>query len=517
MEPSFQDFLSWSNNKEILKVIKNEILYFSNKIYKYNSFSLKQERNLVLTDKSLYNFQNKKIKRQMKYEEMLGITFSKQSNEFVIHAKEGYDFHYISQDKTIIIYIISVFYEKISNKPIILCEVNEKSLKQYVTSKKDKKKDNSISRLNDNNKIDTQTFIIDNNPTEANKRSNTESSGGKIINVPPPQENPKFINNQLIFSKEDKIRNTGIEDFEVVKLIGRGATSKVFLVKNKINSKYYALKSLAKEKFEINIKDNNFKIIKELKFPFLINLPLCFETNDKVYFAFEYIQGEELFYNIKINKNLNEEKIKFYTAIICLALDYLHKNGIEFKCFNSKNILIDKNGFLKIVPFHLGKIFPNKRAINKNIYEKYHNEYTPPELFSEENKNQNIKGADWWNLGIVVFEMAYGIPPFFSDDDNEIKNMIKNNEIIFPKIPAISESLKDLITKLLKIKCEERLGYKNGIEEIKNHRFFEGLNFDELLEMKINPLYKPVVGNANEGNKTINKIFTFEDLQKYET
>ena len=120
MEPNIQDFLGWSNDKEILKIIKGEKLYYSNKLYKYNSFSMKQERNLLLTDKSLYNFKNKKLKRQMKYEEMLGITFSKQNNELVIHGKDGYDFHFISQDKIIIIYIISVLYQKICNKHIIL-------------------------------------------------------------------------------------------------------------------------------------------------------------------------------------------------------------------------------------------------------------------------------------------------------------------------------------------------------------------------------------------------------------
>ena len=515
MEPSFQDFLSWSNDKEVLKAINNEVIYFSNKIYKINTF--KQERNLVLTNKSLYNFQGKKVKRQMKYEEMLGITFSNQSNEFVVHAKEGYDFHFLSTDKTMIIYLISVFYESIVNKPIILCQVNEKSLKQYVTTKKDKKKDINISRLDDNNKIDTQTFIIDNNPLQIKKRSNTESSGGKVTNIPPPKENPKFINNNLIFTNEDKINSAGIEDFEVIRLIGRGATSKVFLVKNKFNHNFYALKSLVKNYMEMNNEDNNLKKIKELKFPFLINTALCFETNEKVYFAFEYIQGEELFYNIKINKYLNEEKIKFYAGIISLTLNYLHNNGIEYKCFNSRNILIDKDGYLKLVPFHLWKIFPIKNDKNKKTSEKLFNECTPPEIFSEDNNSRNIKGADWWNLGIIIFEMAYGIPPFFSDDDNEMKNMIKNNELKFPIIPVISESLKDLINKLLIKNYEERLGYKNGIEEIKNHEFFKELNFDELLEMKIKPLYKPIIGDINAGNKKINNIFTYEDLQKYET
>ena len=111
MESNFQDTLCWSNDIEIQKIIGNEKIYFSNKVSKFSSFSMKQERNLVLTNKCLYNFQNKKIKRQMKYEEMLGITFSNQSNEFVIHANQGYDFHFISQDKITIVYIIAKFYE----------------------------------------------------------------------------------------------------------------------------------------------------------------------------------------------------------------------------------------------------------------------------------------------------------------------------------------------------------------------------------------------------------------------
>ena len=179
MEANFQDFLGWNFDKDIIKIIGDETLYFSNKVSKYNSFGMKQDRNLLLTDKCLYNLQNRTVKRQMKYDEMLGITFSNQSNEFVVHADKGYDFHFLSQDKMTIIYIIAKCYEKLLNKPIILCEVKDKSLKQYVTTKKDKKKNSSNSKLNEDNTIDTQTFIIDNDPVELNKRSYTEVSGGR--------------------------------------------------------------------------------------------------------------------------------------------------------------------------------------------------------------------------------------------------------------------------------------------------------------------------------------------------
>lgn len=515
MESNYQDSLCWGNDNEIQKIIGNEKIYFSNKVSKFSSFSMKQDRNLVLTNKCLYNFQNKKLKRQMKYEEMLGITFSNQSNEFVVHANQGYDFHFISPEKITIIYIIAKFYGTIMNKAIILCEVNEKSLKQYVTTKKDKKKDINNSRLDENSIIDTQTFIIDNNPKLINKRTYSQNSNGKMNNLPIVLENPKIIKNSVIYSNDEKIKNVGFDDFNIIKLLGRGLSGKVFLVKNIFNKEYYALKSVSKNIFEIN--DLTLKIIqffsRDSKFPFLINPYFCFETEDRIYLIFPYIQGEELFYHLKMYKFLEEEKIKFYAAIIGLSLDYLHNNGIKYKFFNSKNLIIDRDGYLKLVPFHTRKIFGKKKNMNnKNILERNKNEYSPPEIYLEENE-QNIEEADWWNLGIIIFEMAYGIPPFYSDNDNELKNLIINTELKFPKSSKISEDLKDLIKKLLNKNNKERLGY-HGFEEIKNHKFFKDFNFIDLLEKKIKPLYKPIIGQILEGNKTINKIYSFEDLQK---
>ena len=252
-----------------------------------------------------------------------------------------------------------------------------------------------------------------------------------------------------------------------------------------------------------------------MNFPFIINVHFCFETEDRLYFAFPYIQGEELDYNLKINKNFNEEKIKFYAAIIALTLDYLHNNGIEYKFFNLKNILIDSDGYLKIVPFHIGKIFDIKNVNNKmnNISEKYINEYSPPEIYAEGESNI-IKAADWWNLGAIIFEMIYGIPPFFSENYSEMKNIITNKELKFPTNFIISENLKDLIKKLLNKKYEERLGYNNGLEEIKNHEFFKDFKFDDLLKKKIEPPFKPNIGEILESKNKIEEKFTYDDLKK---
>lgn len=515
MEANFQDFLGWNFDKDIIKIIGDETLYFSNKVSKYNSFGMKQDRNLLLTDKCLYNLQNKKVKRQMKYDEMLGITFSNQSNEFVVHADKGYDFHFLSQDKMTIIYIIAKCYEKLLNKPIILCEVKDKSLKQYVTTKKDKKKNSSNSKLNEDNTIDTQTFIIDNDPVELNKRSYTEVSGGRSTTSTIFEENQKNINSEVIFSNDEKIKYVGYEDFIIYKMIGKGITGKVFLAKNRFNDEYYALKSIEQKNF--NIDEDSLKKIKKfsknLKFPFLINVHFCFQTQERLYLVFQYIQGEELYYHLNINPNFNEEKIRFYASIIALTLDYLHNNGFEYKLFSLKNILIDKDGYLKLVPFHIGKLFKPDNIKSKKILEKYKNEYSPPEIYYEGN-SQIIKSADWWNLGVIIYEMVYGIPPFFADNYTELKNIVINKEIKFPTSISISENLKDLINQLLNKKFEERLGYKNGIEEIKNHAFFKDFNFEELLKKKIESPYKPIIGDILEGNKKLKEKFTFEDLKK---
>ena len=519
MKPNFQDLLNLYMDKDIIKIIGNETIYYSNKIYKINAFSIKKERSLVLTDLSLYNIKNKKVKRKMKYEEMLGITFSTFNNEFVVHANKGYDFYFLSHDKTIIIYIIAKCYEKIVHKHIILCQVKDKSLKPYVTTKKQKKKDSHHSELDEKNRIDTLTFIIDNDPVETSKRSLKDLVGGaKNPNFPVIQEEPKKINSKIIFSNDNKIKDIGFEDFNIVTIIGRGISGKALLVENQFNKENYVLKNIEKKYFDID--DSKLQKIKQftknLVFPFLINIDFCFETDDRIYFAFPYIQGEDLFYNIYKNEKFDEEKIRFYSGIIGLTLDYLDKNGVKYKSFSSKNILIDKDGYLKLVPFHIGTIFKIKNDDKnkyKNIVENYKNEYSPPEVFIDD--TQKNKCAYWWNLGVLIFEMIYNIPPFFTDIDAEMKNVITNNELKFPNIPQISENLKDLINKLLNKKCEERLGYQNGFDDIKKHIFFKDYNFEELLGKTKEAPYKPTMTVMLETNKKMEEKFTYKDLKKY--
>ena len=293
MEPNFYDHLGWSSDKSILSIIGKEIIYYSNKVYKYNSLSMKQERSLLLTDQCLYNIEKKKVKRMMRYKEMLGITFSNHSNEFVVHALEGFDFHFVSEEKLVIIYIIAKCYEIILNESIIICEVKEKSLKQYITAKKFKKKDNKTTKLDKKYAIDTRTFIEDNPPPKINKRSYTEFDAKGILSE--FEEGPKLFKNELIFSTDLKIKFINLSDFIIKAVIGKGSVSKVLLSLCKKNEKYYALKYISIDNLNLN---NNYdpknlkNFLVKLYFHFLINVEFCFQTNEKIYFSFPYIKGE---------------------------------------------------------------------------------------------------------------------------------------------------------------------------------------------------------------------------------
>ena len=178
MEVVVFDTLKWAKDPDILKIIGKEILYYSNKVVKINHYNISQDRFLVLTDESLYNFQKKKLKRKIEYNKIQGITYSKISPElFVVHGNEvEYDYSFQSLERNLVIKLISKFFEEQTGKIIKICEVNEKTLKNYVTGKKEKKKDSSNTKMDLSKLIDTKKFLNENQFIE--KKIKTASNIG---------------------------------------------------------------------------------------------------------------------------------------------------------------------------------------------------------------------------------------------------------------------------------------------------------------------------------------------------
>lgn len=505
MEQEFYDYLNWSKDKEILSIIGNETLYYSNKIQKINHYNISQERFLVLTDQALYNIQKKKLKRKINYSEIRGITFTKLSSEFVVHGNEAeYDYYFQSPEKNILICLIAKFYEEKTNTPLKICEVPEKCLKNFVTGKKEKKKDFIYSKMDENYLINTNSFIKENIRTEKKLRLLSKENLSDS-----DEDNPEKEKTVIIFSKIEIESVIKLEDFQIMKILGRGAFGKVYLAQYKPSKEYYAIKSIKKEalvdenQLYKNINDSK---IQNFDFPFLVGVNLCFTTDDRIYFVMSYIHGEDLYTSVRLNEQkFDENQVKFYAVIIGLTIDYLHKCGIILKDLRLDNIIIDKDGYLKITDFKMSQML----KINSNfILMKETSEFLAPEVISS---NTVKKESDWWSYGIILYQLLYGIPPFYSNNDNNIKSQIIKNELRFPKNSNISEKAKNLLKLLLKKDPSERLGSSDGFDKIKKHKFFEDINIENILNKKVEPDYKPeVVGILK--TKENNVEFTYEDL-----
>jgi len=147
-----EDNLNYSSDKNILKLINNETIYYSGNIIKVNDKEKSQERILILTDKAIYNIKKKELKRRFELSNIIGITISPSTNEFVVHGGEAeYDYHYLSKDKLfLIVYLIIKLAELNYNNFIKIMEIEGKSIKNYITNKAEKKKNPKLTKMDEN-------------------------------------------------------------------------------------------------------------------------------------------------------------------------------------------------------------------------------------------------------------------------------------------------------------------------------------------------------------------------------
>ena len=496
------DSLNWAKDKEILSLIKGEKLYFSDMITKINHYGMSQERSIILTDKALYNMKKKSLRRKIAYSDIRGITYSKLTYEFVIHGNDDeYDYQYIHTERNLIICFIAIFYQNVTLKPIQICEVQEKTLKNYVTQKKEKKKDNSVSKMDTKFLIDTADFI---------KENLKEIKGGnESVETGDKEQMEEKKRKNTIFSKHKTIKTVGLDDFQIIKVLGRGTFGKVCLVQYKPTKEYYAMKSLKKDvlldmdQVESTILEK--KILQSLDHPFLVGMIFCFQTEERIYFIMPFIRGGELFQHLRTEKFFKEDKVRFYAASIGIALDYLHNHGIIYRDIKPENILIGEDGYLKLIDFGMAKMIKGNEKATSFCGTP---EYLAPEIITGEGHN---RAADWWSYGILIFEMLCGIPPFYCENTERMYELITNAELRFPKRVPVSDNAKDLIKKLLIKKQDKRLGVNKGFEEIKSQPFFQGFDFEALINKKIEAPFIPVLkGKLDVGN--FDEEFTSEEI-----
>uniref|UniRef100_A0AAZ3PFJ5 Serum/glucocorticoid regulated kinase 2 n=1 Tax=Oncorhynchus tshawytscha TaxID=74940 RepID=A0AAZ3PFJ5_ONCTS len=251
-------------------------------------------------------------------------------------------------------------------------------------------------------------------------------------------------------------------DFEILAIIGKGTFGKVLLAKLKSDNKFYAVKVLQKKiilrkKEQKNIMAERNVLLKSMKHPFLVGLHYSFQTPEKLYFVMDYVNGGELFYHLQREHCFSEPRARFYTAELASAIGYLHSHNIVYRDLKPENVLLDS-------------------------------EYLAPEVLKQQPYDHTV---DWWCLGTVLYEMIYGLPPFYSQDMSEMYDNILHRPLSVPG--GASSVACDLLMGLLQKDQHRRLGAIADFLEVKNHTFFSPINWDDLYHRRIKPPYNPNV------------------------
>uniref|UniRef100_A0A4W5QHU4 Serine/threonine-protein kinase Sgk1 n=1 Tax=Hucho hucho TaxID=62062 RepID=A0A4W5QHU4_9TELE len=285
-------------------------------------------------------------------------------------------------------------------------------------------------------------------------------------------------------------------DFDFLKVIGKGSFGKVLLAKRKLDGKYYAIKVLQKRvilnrREQKHIMAERNVLLKNMKHPFLVGLHYSFQTTDKLYFVLDFVNGGELFFHLQKEQTFPEPRAKFYIAEMASALGYLHSLNIVYRDLKPENILLDSEGHIVLTDFGLCKEGISQAETTSTFCGTP--EYLAPEVLRKQPYDNTV---DWWCLGSVLYEMLFGLPPFYSRDTHEMYDNILHKPLMMR--PGASNTAWSLLQALLEKDGTHRLGSRDDFNDIKAHYFFSEINWVDLEQRKVPPPFTPNVNSPHD-------------------
>jgi len=308
--------------------------------------------------------------------------------------------------------------------------------------------------------------------------------------------------------------STKINDFTLIKILGTGTFSIVYLAKYNENGVLYALKKISKDKYGENV-EREVKVMQRLKHPFIVSVEGFFETVNHFFIVTEYIDGMELFYFLKdikkekpylLSRN-NYQLTRSIASQIVLALEFMHNNDFVHLDIKPENILINRYGYVKIVDFGFA------RKLNTNIKNEYGTlyrtdkikgtiEYLSPEML----RKYYGKCSDIWALGILILELSVNIPLFDRMGKQDILNTIKKCKIGKLVPNSLQTTIKDLLVNIFKFPPD-----RYPINKIKKHVFFKNIDWVNVL-MRTEKLYDFEFPKTKD-NSGIKEEYLFNQLE----
>uniref|UniRef100_A0A4W3H5V3 Protein kinase C n=1 Tax=Callorhinchus milii TaxID=7868 RepID=A0A4W3H5V3_CALMI len=311
--------------------------------------------------------------------------------------------------------------------------------------------------------------------------------------------------------KQFQTRHYTLEDFLFIKVLGKGSFGKVMLAELKDSDEVYAVKVLKKD---VILQDDDVdctmteKRILALarRHPYLTQLFCCFQTKDRLFFVMEYVNGGDLMFQIQRSRKFDEARSRFYAAEVTSALMFLHQNGVIYRDLKLDNILLDAEGHCKLADFGMCK----EGILNGITTTTFCGtpDYIAPEILQELEYGPSV---DWWALGVLMYEMMAGQPPFEADNEDDLFESILHDDVLYPV--WLSKEAVSILKAFMTKSPNKRLGCvssQGGEEAIKEHPFFKEIDWILLEQRKIKPPFKPRIKTKRDVNN-FDQDFTREE------
>ncbi|CAO2604449.1 Protein kinase C epsilon type [Lemmus lemmus] len=311
--------------------------------------------------------------------------------------------------------------------------------------------------------------------------------------------------------RQGQAKRLGLDEFNFIKVLGKGSFGKVMLAELKGKDEVYAVKVLKKD---VILQDDDVdctmteKRILALarKHPYLTQLYCCFQTKDRLFFVMEYVNGGDLMFQIQRSRKFDEPRSRFYAAEVTSALMFLHQHGVIYRDLKLDNILLDAEGHCKLADFGMCK----EGILNGVTTTTFCGtpDYIAPEILQELEYGPSV---DWWALGVLMYEMMAGQPPFEADNEDDLFESILHDDVLYPV--WLSKEAVSILKAFMTKNPHKRLGCvaaQNGEDAIKKHPFFKEIDWVLLEQKKIKPPFKPRIKTKRDVNN-FDQDFTREE------